>query len=308
MALLYKADPVRGAVWKQVFTAEAPEIDFRHWPEAGNLGDIRYLAAWTVTPDLLAGLPNLEVLFSTGAGVDQLDLSQVPEHIQVVRMMEPGIIDGMVEYASFATLALHRHMLHYRNAQNEARWAPVKLVSAQARRIGVMGLGALGRAVLDRLRHYGFPLSGWSRSPQQVEGVTCHAGAEGMPAFLAACDILICLLPLTDETRGILCRKTFDLLPDGAALVNAGRGGHLVEADLLAVLDSGKLSGAVLDVTEPEPLPPGHPFWRHPTILLTPHIASMTQPESAARVLMGNIRQHRQGLAMVGAVARGRGY
>ncbi|WP_029013243.1 2-hydroxyacid dehydrogenase [Niveispirillum irakense] len=308
MALLYKADPVRGAVWKQVFTAEAPEIDFRAWPEAGKLADIRYLAAWTVTPDLLASLPNLEVLFSTGAGVDQLDLSQVPAHIQVVRMIEPGIIDGMVEYASFATLALHRHMLHYRKAQDEGRWAPVKLVPAQARRIGVMGLGTLGRAVLDRLGRYGFPLSGWSRSPQQVEGVTCHAGAEGMPAFLAACDILICLLPLTDETRGILCRKTFDLLPDGAALVNAGRGGHLVEVDFLAALDSGKLSGAVLDVTEPEPLPPGHPFWRHPAILLTPHIASMTQPESAARVLMANIRQHRQGLAMVGNVPRGRGY
>lgn len=308
MALLYKADPVRGAVWQRVFAAEAKEIDFRHWPEAGNLADIRYLAAWTVTPELLASLPNLEVLFSTGAGVDQLDMTQVPDHIQVVRMIEPGITDGMVEYASFATLALHRNILHYRQAQAEARWAPVKLVPAQDRRIGVMGLGNLGRAVLARLGTYGFALSGWSRSPQQVEGVTCYAGAEAMPAFLASCDILICLLPLTDETRGILCRKTFDLLPDGAALVNVGRGGHLVEADLLAALDAGKLSGAVLDVTEPEPLPADHPFWHHPAILLTPHIASMTQPESAARVLMGNIRHHRQGLAMVGTVARGRGY
>ncbi|SNS17905.1 MULTISPECIES: glyoxylate/hydroxypyruvate reductase A [unclassified Azospirillum] len=308
MALLYKADPVRGATWQKLFAAEAPEIDFRHWPDTGNPADIRYLAAWTVTPDLLASLPNLEVLFSTGAGVDQLDLTQVPDHIQVVRMVEPGITEGMVEYASFATLALHRHMLHYRKAQAEARWAPIKLVPAQDRRIGVMGLGNLGRAVLARLGSYGFPLSGWSRSPQQVEGVTCHAGAEAMPAFLAGCDILICLLPLTAETRGILCRKIFDLLPDGAALVNVGRGGHLVESDLLAALDAGKLSGAVLDVTEPEPLPADHPFWQHPAILLTPHIASMTQPETAARVLMGNIRQHRQGLAMLGTVARGRGY
>ncbi len=308
MALLYKADPVRGAIWQRLFAAEAPEIDFRHWPDTGNPADIRYLAAWTVTPDLLASLPNLEVLFSTGAGVDQLDLTQVPVHIQVVRMVEPGITEGMVEYASFATLALHRHMLHYRKAQAEARWAPIKLVPAQDRRIGVMGLGNLGRAVLARLGSYGFPLSGWSRSPQQVDGVTCHAGDEAMQAFLSECDILICLLPLTADTRGILCRKTFDLLPDGAALVNVGRGGHLVESDLLAALDAGKLSGAVLDVTEPEPLPADHPFWQHPAILLTPHIASMTQPETAARVLMGNIRQHRRGLAMLGTVARGRGY
>jgi len=308
MALLYKADPERGRLWQAIFRDAAPDIPFRLWPDIGDPAEIRHLAAWTAAPDLLAGLPNLEVLFSTGAGVDQLDLSAVPPTVRVVRMIEPGITEGMVEYVTFAVLGLHRHMLDYRQAQGEERWAPVRLVPAAERRVGVMGLGNLGLAVLERLRAFGFPLSGWSRSEHRVEGVACFAGRGALPDFLAACDVLVCLLPLTPETRGILCRDTFDRLPAGAGIVNVGRGGHLVEADLLAALDGGRLSGAVLDVTEPEPLPPGHPFWRHPRILLTPHVASMTQAESAAHVLIDNIRRLRDGRPVPGTVERGRGY
>ncbi len=308
MTLLYKADPARGRVWQSLFAEHAPDIPFRQWPDLGDPAAVRYLAAWTVTPDLLAGLPNLEVLFSTGAGVDQLDLAAVPSHVQVVRMVEPGITAGMVEYATLATLALHRHLLDYRAAQAEGRWAPVRLVPAARRRVGVMGLGELGQAVLAGLRGFGFPLSGWSRSPKSLEGVACFAGPAALPAFLAACDILVCLLPLTAETRGILCRETFAHLPDGASLVNVGRGGHLVEADLLEALEGGRLSGAVLDVLGEEPAPPGHPFWRHPRILLTPHVASMTDAEGAAHAVIGAVRDHRAGRPARGLVPRGRGY
>jgi glyoxylate/hydroxypyruvate reductase A len=179
---------------------------------------------------------------------------------------------------------------------------------AASRRVGVLGLGVLGRAVLERLSAFGFSCAGWSRSPQQIEGVETYAGQEQLPAFLARTDILICLLPLTDSTRGILSRPLFDLLPRGAALINVGRGGHLGQADLLRALADGQLGQAILDVCEPEPLPPGHPFWTHPRVTLTPHIASMTQPETAVETVIGNIRHHREGLPMIGLVDRARGY
>lgn len=308
MTLLYTSDPERGRIWREIFAAEARDIGFFDAPQPHDPATIRYLAAWAPSAELIAGLPNLEILFSIGAGIDQFDMNALPPHIRVVRMIEPGIAAGMVEYATMAALALHRNLIDYREAQKDARWAPIKLKSAGERRIGVMGLGNLGQAVLKALAPFGFPLSGWSRSPRAMEGVTCHAGEAALPDFLAACDILICLLPLTDETRGILCRKTLSLLPRGAALVNVGRGGHLVEQDLLSLLDEAHLSGAVLDVTDPEPLPADHPFWAHPRIMLTPHVASMTRADSAARALIANIRRHQAGAPIEGEVARGRGY
>jgi glyoxylate/hydroxypyruvate reductase A len=179
---------------------------------------------------------------------------------------------------------------------------------AAARRVGVLGLGVLGRAVLASLRGLGFACAGWSRSPQRIDGVECHAGADGLRQFLARTDILICLLPLTDDTRGILSGALFDQLPRGATLINVGRGGHLVQQDLLQALDTGQIANAILDVCEPEPLPPSHPFWTHPKVVLTPHIASMTQPETAADAVLDNIRRHQEGLPMHGLVDRARGY
>lgn len=308
MAFLFKSSAERGTVWAGAFARLLPDMPFRTWPDVGDADDIRYLAAWTVTRDLLAGLPNLEVLFSVGAGVDQLDLSQVPPQVTVVRMVEPGLTDGMVQYATFATLALHREMLDYGQAQTDHRWAPRPLLPAGQRRVGVMGLGHLGTAVLAALRPFGFALRGWSRSGGDVEGVEIFAGSNALPAFLSGCDILICLLPLTNDTRGILCRNSFDLLPRGAGIINVGRGGHLVEQDLLDALDSGHLSGAVIDVLNTEPAAPDHPFWSHPRILLTPHVASQTRDDSSAEVLIANIRRHQAGQALLGQVDRTRGY
>lgn len=308
MTLLYKADRDRGIEWRSLFAELAPDIAFRLWPEVGAPEDVRYLAAWQTPPDLLASLPSLEVLFSTGAGVDQFDLTRLPEQVKLVRLIDPGIIAGMVEYVAWAALTLHRDMPDYFVAQREGRWAPAPLVPADRRRIGVMGLGELGQAALAALRPFGFQLAGWNRNPRPIEGVRGFVGRAELPAFLAECDILICLLPLTPETRGILCRETLAQLPKGAGLVNAGRGGHLVEADLLAALDSGQISAAVLDVTAAEPPPKGHPFFSHPKVLLTPHIAAMTHAESGARAVLANIRRHESGAPMHGLVARERGY
>jgi glyoxylate/hydroxypyruvate reductase A len=169
-------------------------------------------------------------------------------------------------------------------------------------------MGMLGKAALLKLSEFGFPCAGWSRSPQHIQHVDCFNGMADLPAFLARSDILICLLPLTKDTRGILNGQLFSLLPAGAAIINVGRGAHCVQEDLLAALESGQISQAVLDVCDPEPLPKGHWLWSHPRVTLTPHIASMTQPQSAVTVVLNNIYRHEQGLAMHGVVDRERGY
>ncbi|VVN59544.1 Glyoxylate/hydroxypyruvate reductase A [Pseudomonas fluorescens] len=308
MALLYKADPVRGKHWQALFAEHAPDIEWRAWPDIGDPADIEYLAAWQAPDDVAQLLPNLKVLFALSAGVDQLDLSRLPPELPVVRLLDPGITRGMCEYASWAVLSVHRDMLRYRQQQVARCWQGHLLQPAANRRVGVMGLGAQAQQILATLAPLGFALSGWARSVHHLAGVECYAGEAQLPAFLGQCDILLCVLPLTEQTRGILDRRLFEQLPRGAALINMGRGGHLVEEDLLEALGSGQLSGAVLDVLQEEPAPAEHPFWDHPQIVLTPHIAAMTQPASAFAGLLEDIRRHQRGQDMLGEVDRVRGY
>jgi glyoxylate/hydroxypyruvate reductase A len=308
MALLYKANPTRGLEWRRHMAARAPDLPFRIWPEIGDPAEIRYLAAWMPPEEPLSGFPNLEILFSMGAGVDQFDLSAIPEHVPLVRMLEPGVAEGMVDYVTLAVLALHRDLVSYIDQQRRKVWRELGLVRASERRVGILGVGRLGQAVIPPLASLGFQVSGWNRSPREIAGVRCYTGTAELPAFLGQTDILVCLLPLTDETRGILNASLFTQLPPGAAILNVGRGGHLVAADLIAALDSGHLSSAVLDVAEPEPLPADHPFWTHPKILLTPHIATNTRPETGVEFVLDTIGRHRRGEPLPGLVDRRRGY
>src|SRR5437868_8527388 len=225
MALLYKANAVRGLEWANLFAARAPELPFRLWPDVGDPAAVRYLAVWAPPENIDATFRNLELVFSVGAGVDQLDFSQLPPHVPLIRMLEPGIAEGMVEYVTMAVLALHRDLLPFIAQQREQTWREIRGTPASKRRVGVMGLGLLGQAVLERLKFFGFPLAGWNRSPRSIEGVSCYAGEEALRDFLAQTDILVCLLPLTGQTRGILNRSLFEALPRGAKLVNVGRGG-----------------------------------------------------------------------------------
>jgi glyoxylate/hydroxypyruvate reductase len=308
MSVLYKADPVRGRIWAQVFAESAPDLEFHIWPDCGPPERVRYLVAWDPPPLWTEMFPNVRVLFSSGAGVDQLDLPAVPADVQVARMVEPGIVQGVVEYVTMAVLMLHRQVPQYLRQQASAVWRGAPAVAASNLRVGVMGLGVLGQAVIERLNVFGYRCYGWSQSQKSVAGCITFAGDARLKAFLASCDILICLLPLTEQTRGILNSRVFSALPPGAALINTGRGAHLDEAALLDALAAGRLSQAILDVAEPEPLPPSHAFWNHPRIILTPHIAGSTRPESAALVLIDNIRRHQRGEPLADAVDRSKGY
>jgi glyoxylate/hydroxypyruvate reductase A len=305
--LLYKADPVRGAEWARLLAERAPQIEFRLWPDVGDPARVRYLAAW-LPPEDLQAFSNLDILFSIGAGIDQFDLAALPPELPLVRMVEPGIAAGMAEYVTLAVLAIHRHWPAYVAQQRRNEWRALRVRPASSCRVGVLGLGVLAQAALAQLVALGFDCAGWSRSVHDIAGVECHAGPAALPGFLARCDILVCLLPLTPDTRGILDRALFDALPRGAALVHVGRGGHLVQQDLLDALDRGQLAQAVLDVCEPEPPPSGHPFFQHPAIVLTPHIASMTQPETAVEAVLDNLLRHHRGQPLDGLVDRGRGY
>jgi glyoxylate/hydroxypyruvate reductase A len=295
MTFVYKADPNRAALWVQLFARQAPQVPFRVWPNVGDPKDVRFLAAWLPPDDLAATFPNLEVLFSVGAGVDQLNLAQIPDDVKLVRMIEPALVATMAEYVSFAVLALHRDMPMYLSQQRERVWREHRVRPPGASRVGVMGTGLLGTAAIERLRSLGFDCVGWNR---RVD----------LDSFLARTDILVCLLPLTDSTRGILNRHLLDTLPEGAALVSVGRGGHLVEADLLEALDRGHVRASIIDVCETEPPAQDHPFWHHPKIWLTPHIASTTQPESAVEAVLANMARYERGEVMLGLVDRSRGY
>lgn len=310
MALLFVTDFDDPQDWVPALKAELPDLDVRVWPEIGDPAEIVYALAWNPKPGLLASLPNLKAVFSLGAGVDGiLADDSLPKTVPLVRMVDDSLTEGMVEYVVLQVLDWHRQADIYRGQQRKALWRPRRQKLARERAVGVMGLGELGRATAAALAMLKFDVAGWSRSVRTMDGVTCFDGAgQGFGHFLARSEVLICLLPLTRETDGILCGKTFARLPMGTYLINAARGGHLVETDLLAALGSGRIAGAALDVFADEPLPRGHPFWRDPRITITPHVASVTHARTAAKSVAANIRRGEAGEALESLVDLQRGY
>jgi len=270
---------------------------------------IDYALVWAPRPGQLARLPNLKLIFSLGAGLDHLEGDGIlPPAVPVIRMVEAQLTAGMTEYVLYHALRFHRDMPAYDAQQRRGEWRMLAQIPAGERRVGILGLGVLGAAAARALVSLGFDVAGWSRARKSITGVASFAGDGELPALLARSDILVCLLPLTAATASILCAANFAHLPPGAFVINAGRGGHCVEADLLAALDSGRIAGAALDVFSVEPLPADSPLWTHPRVAITPHAASKTLPASSARHVIANIRRHRNGQAAGPVANLARGY
>ncbi|MBT9385110.1 glyoxylate/hydroxypyruvate reductase A [Pseudooceanicola sp. CBS1P-1] len=303
MALLFLSTPERGAVWKQVF-AEAGEEIVIGADAVTDPAAITHILCWSPPGDLTL-YPNLQAVICSGAGVDHI--RPVPEGVALVRTLAPGI-EGMVrDWVVMASLMLHRDMPAYLDQAGQGLWQEHPTRQARSRRVGIMGTGRIGRKVAETLRALDFPVLGYSRSGRPVEGLEV-CGQDMLDTFLAQTDLLICLLPLTDETRGLMDAAFLAKLPKGALLVHAGRGAQLHLDALGAALDSGQIGAAMLDVTDPEPLPQDHWAWTHPKVVVTPHIGSVTDYEEGARHGLNVIRAGRAGEELPGLVDPARGY
>jgi glyoxylate/hydroxypyruvate reductase len=275
--------------------------------------DVHYAAVWKPVPGELAAFPNLKVIFNLGAGVDALMADRSLPDVPLVRVAVDDLTARMTEYVVLHVLLHHRQELYLRQSQREKRWAPKHQWPAGAISVGIMGLGTLGADAALVLRRIGFRVAGWSRRPKQIEDIECFNGSGQFDAFLRRTDILVCLLPLTQDTRHILDREVFTQLnrtsPMGApVIINAGRGGLQNEADLLACLDDGTLGGASLDVFATEPLPPDSRFWTHPNVVLTPHNAADTDPDAISKYVARQIERFEAGEVLENVVERERGY
>jgi glyoxylate/hydroxypyruvate reductase A len=302
--------PTFGAaeVWRVALATAMPELDVRIWPELGNAADIDVGAVGPPPTRAMRKLSNLRLIVSLTAGTDALlrdpDLPPVP----IVRAGDPAGDAMMNETTLLHVLRHHRHMPDYLHAQQRCEWIKMPIKPAAERKVGVMGLGAIGLAAADVLTSAGFHVAGWVRQLRPSDEIEIFSGRDQLKAFLARSEIVVNLLPLTQETRGIIAAETLKVLPTGAAIINLGRGEHIVEADLIAALDSGHLAAATLDVFPVEPLPSDSPLWRHPKITIMPHVARRLVPADLAPRVCEIIRKFRAGIPLTQLVDRNLGY
>lgn len=300
--------------WRERFQALLPEMPIVTLGEPFDRRAVHYVACWKHPEGSLAGLPNLSVIFSLGAGVDFLFADERLPPVPIARVVDPDLTTRMSEYVVLHCLSILRQQRRYERQQREKLWDNDRhQPAARSVRVGVMGLGELGLDAVRKLKAMGFDVAGWSRSPKEIEDLMTYSGEDGMTAFLARTDILVSLLPLTPDTRGLidadlLTRLAQDGRLGGPFLINAGRGGLQVEADILAALEAGTLKGAVLDVFEQEPLPAQSALWDHPAVVITPHNAAMSEPEAIANLIAAQIRRLEGGGKLENVVDPTRGY
>ena len=309
MALIFYSESDPFEEWRDAIQAAMPGLDVRHWDAPGDLADIEFALVWLPPRGSLRQFPNLKAILNLGAGVDALLKDpDLPPGVPIVRMVDEALATCMAEYVLLHVLRYHREQPALDEQQKAHVWRIIASSSATSRRVGIMGLGMMGAAAARLLVAAGFDVASWTRSAKSMPGVECFSGSDGLPAILARSEILVCLLPLTPATEGILDRALFDALPRGSYLINAGRGGHQVEPDILAALESGQLAGATLDVFRNEPLPGDSPFWDHPKVTVTPHNASIVTAESAIGHIVDSIRRVRAGEPLLHMVDPGTGY
>lgn len=295
--------------WIEAFAAKMPELEVRFWPDCGDRSEVDVLFTTRIPRGEVATFPNLKFVVLLAAGADRfLADPDIPAELPIVRAFNAEMALTMKAWVVYQVIRHHREMPQYEADQRAHRWDRRRVVPPRCVRVGVMGLGQLGGAAARALVDLGYDVAGWSRGGRGIEGVEDFIGPAGLTRFLARSDILIAILPFTTETEGLLDSRAFTALPEGAFFINCGRGELVIEADLLAAVDSGHLSGAALDVFRTEPLPPDHPFWDHPKVAVTPHNASTASAWDAVDIVIENIRRYQAGEPLLATVDREAGY
>ena len=296
-------------VWKKALLAEAPELEVYSYLDGHPKDKIEVALVWKHPAGSLADYPNLKLIACTGAGVDFIfDDPDVPHDVPITRIVDDKLAEDMSEHVLAVIMGYLKNLETYKLQQTRKTWQPMAYHRISDFTVGIMGLGELGSCLANDLVRFNFKVQGWSRSPKSIENVSTFTGDGELSDFLASSEILVCLLPLTDETVGILNISLFEQLPKNAFVINVARGGHLVDADLIEMLDNGHLSGAGLDVYHEEPLPTVHPFWGHEKIHMTPHYASVSEPKSVVPQLVENYRRLQNGEELMNKVSKEKGY
>jgi glyoxylate/hydroxypyruvate reductase A len=295
-------------LWRDTFAQQLPRLEVRFWPEAGNAADIEYLAFMHPDFDVLPTFPNLKAMFSRSAGVETFVRHPRLPKVPLGKVEPPGGDPMMTEYVVMHVLRFHRDMPGYQAAQARKEWRRAPIVRPEERRVGFLGFGMMAQAPALVLKSLGFKVSAWVRSARPAGEIRLFHGPGELEPFLNQTDIAVCLLPLTRETEGILCARTFAMMPKGAMLVNVGRGKHVVEKDLIAALDSGQLAYAALDALWPEPLPPESPLWLHPKVTVMPHVARRPTVAQLVTEMVANIESLEAGGPLLQQVDIERGY
>ena len=308
--LIINLDKVIGSAqaFRDAFEEQVPDLQIRFWPDVGDVKDIEYLAFMHPDLNALPAFPGLKAMFSRAAGVEDIARHPKLPKVPLGKVEPPGGDPMMTEYVVMHVLRLHRDMPGYQAAQARKEWRRVPIVRPEQRRIGFLGFGMMATAPALVLQSLGFKVSAWVRSPRQAAEVPLFHGRDQLEAFLGQTDIAVCLLPLTPETVGIFCARTFAMMPRGAMLVNVGRGKHVVDKDLIAALDSGQLSHAALDALSPEPLPPESPLWLHPRVTIMPHVARRPTVGQLVTEVAANIRSLGAGGRLLQEVDVAHGY
>ena len=295
--------------WIEPLAAALKGETLRTDPDAADLSDVEVALFARKNPGLYARLPNLKLIIGLQAGVDSLlDDPELPPDIPITRAGRPEGDRMIAEYVLLHVLRHHRNMPFFLANQRAGIWEKPPVLEASERRVGFLGLGIIAMPCATLVRDIGFQTAAWTRNPRTVPGIENFHGADALEPFLARCDIVVNVLPVTAETENILCARTFAMLPKGASMINIGRGQHVVDADLIAALDSGHLEAATLDVYRTEPLPTDHPFWKHPGITLMPHTARLSRPDHVAPQVAENVRRLRAGEPLLQLVDRDAGY
>ncbi|MBC3864035.1 glyoxylate/hydroxypyruvate reductase A [Undibacterium jejuense] len=308
-SILFYTNSQHEQEWLRTLHSALPQHAIRTWTPGDN-APADYAIVWKPPAEMLVGRSSLKAIFILGAGADAiLQLgSALPTGVPIVRLDDAGMGVQMAEYVCHAVLRYFRRFDQYDAQRDQQQWNFLMPFEKNEFSVGVLGLGVLGQRIVDAVKQFEFPVLGWSRNPKHIDGVTCYAGSDGLDAFLRASRVVVCILPLTNETSGLLNQANLQKLPQGAYLVNVARGAHVNEDDLLALVQSGHIAGATLDVFRQEPLPVEHPFWREPRIQITPHMAAMSLFKESIAQIAEKIQALEHGLAIRGIVDPTKGY